>query len=183
MQKLYTDRLPTLKKGEAESKDIAIWLLKLKRWSTVNGLGPHIFTPPSLKDDAWKQKAQLALRYVVHAIESESLSGDLADIQGLLYAHQAVEHIRTNWLHGRTESDTLQDELNAMVYHESMSLTEFLANFALLINHITPTIRAYRSCELFSEKLPSRYDPYTLLADEKPGRESINSYDIVRGDR
>ena len=80
--KLYIKRLPTLRGRNPSVKDIALWLLRLKRWAQTNGFQPYMFqVPPALGTTVeHDEMIQDAMRYLDHAIENEKLSGDLADL-------------------------------------------------------------------------------------------------------
>ena len=160
--KLYVKKLPTLRGSSPSAKDTALWLLRLRRWSVTHGMEAYMFeTPPAATTEDTLMTTE-AMRYLDHAIENEKLAGDLAD--QCANAFQAITRIRQQWLTGQSENIVLEQELLNVKFTEGDSLPAFLADFALMVNHIRPIMPASRSTEEFATNDCSTSQPRTLVA-------------------
>ena len=172
LSKLIVERLPYLKKGvKLELKDYAIWRLRLGRWARGNSLQDYIIGPlPGVPDP---DKVQDGKRYILHAIEDESLSGDLADNFAILTGPDAWAWIGDNWLAGQSEADILRFEFDKICYTDGQSINAFLADFWLIISHLDPPPTSNQACDHFAERVPREFDVFLRLANSDPGRQSV----------
>ena len=176
VQHLATTDLPVLSKDNLEPKDIALWLIELRRWASTNGFESIMFSEHDGGDLAEPQLAvrRDVFRYVIRAIGSTNLRNELSTLGDTGDPNRpflAIEHIRRRWLAGRKTERVIEDELRRLEY--SSPIQEFLAGFWVLYINTDPLLTAEAACELFATKLPEAMEPQVQLADQQPTRESV----------
>ena len=95
-----------LKGDNPNMKDIAVWLLMLRRWAAAQTLDSHMFgplpatVPGNTEDDRATHRRDMK-RILFAAVDNKALYGDLSDIASTCEAPDLIAHIKQNWLSGR----------------------------------------------------------------------------------
>ena len=126
LSKLDTTSLPKLKQDQDEPHKVAIWLVRLRAWSKMNGMEHYMFgtasggipDPPATTDaDALELHAvrvRDGARYIYAAIVDQTMQFAAAGDDDSQNGPQIISYIRDNWCQGRSPSSIFQDSLTAL---------------------------------------------------------------------
>ena len=121
--KLVLTDLPRLASQAPNAKDLAVWVIALRRWSVQQGIQEYFQGPvPAGEPD----KHAESRRYCLTSIASDSLRADLAD-QACANAYEVLRWVEEHWLCGRLSSEILRDHLVNMRNRQPNAMAHLLA--------------------------------------------------------
>ena len=105
--KLVLTDLPRLSSQNPTAKDLAVWIIALRRWSVQQGIHDY-FNGPVPAGELDKQAE--SRRYCLTSIHSDTLRADLSD-QACANAFNVLRWVEENWLCGRLTSEILREHM------------------------------------------------------------------------